>query len=533
MSTLILDKPILGPCSIDLRPYQDKAINAVRNEFVKGVKSTMIVVGTGLGKTIIFGMIARRAIEKGGRVLVLAHTEELISQAVNKLDMLGVEVGIEKAEQKARAIFDPDAVIASVQTMKPKRLSTWDPNYFTLVIVDECHHAVCTSYQRILRHFKSARVLGVTATADRSDEESLGQVFDSVAFEMNLWDGMTDPDGPYLSQLRFVQCDVDIDLRSLNVKGDDYTEEDLEAIIGPKIEVLANATRQEAGDRKTLIFVPQRVKLAQAAATAMQSMGLRAEWVSGDDQDRKQKIQDFRDGKLQYLANCNVLTEGVDVPEVAAIGLWRPTKSRSLYSQQVGRGVRLSPGKEDCLLIDFNYLTAKHDLVKPVDLMDKSTCDDEMLTIAQEMILQDKNTTLVQAIERAKTESEQRKVLRIKAREREIKYRRVSYNPLDVCDTMGLPNRASKSPDAIIHKATPGQVKFLTNCFGVENADQLSRTRAKTMIDFLKNRMDRGLATMKQVSWCIAKGVPPEVARAMSKQEASQKLDEFFKKKGA
>jgi superfamily II DNA or RNA helicase len=532
MSTLILDKPILGPCSIELRPYQDEAIDAVRNEFVKGVKSTMIVVGTGLGKTIIFGMIARKAIEKGGRVLVLAHTEELINQAVNKLDMLGVEVGIEKAEQKARAIFDPDAVIASVQTMKPKRLSTWDPNYFTLVIVDECHHAVCTSYQRILRHFKGARVLGVTATADRTDEENLGQVFDSVAFEMNLWDGMTHPDGPYLCQLRFVQCDVDIDLRSLNIKGDDYTEADLEAIIGPKVEVLANAIRQEAGERKTLIFTPQ-VRSAQAMATAMQSMGLSADWVSGDDQDRKRKVQDFRDGKLQYLANCAVLLEGFDVPDVAAIGLCRPTKSRGLYSQIAGRGTRLKSNGGDCILIDFNYLTAKHDLVKPVDLMDKSTCDDEVLNIAQEMILQDKSTTLVQAIERAKVEHEQRTVLRIKARQQQLTYKKVSYNPLDVCDTMGLPYRSNKSPDAIIHKATPGQVKFLTNCFGVENADQLSRTRAKTMIDFLKNRMDRGLATMKQVSWCIAKGVPPEVARAMSKQEASQKLDEFFKKKGA
>ena len=533
MSTLILDKPILGPCRIDLRPYQADAIQAVRNEFVKGVNSTLLVMATGGGKTLVFGMIARKAIEKGGLVLILAHTEELINQAVNKLDMMGVEVGVEKAEQRARAIFDPDAVIASVQTMKPKRLATWDPNYFTMVIVDEAHHAVCNSYQRILRHFKSAKVLGVTATADRTDEENLGQVFESVAFEMNLWDLMTAPDpGPYLCQLRFVQCDVDIDLRSLNAKGDDYTDTDLEARIGPMVEVLSNAIRQEAGERKTLIFTPQ-VKSAQAMATAMQSMGLRADWISGDDQDRKRKVQEFREGKLQFLANCAVLLEGFDVPDVSAIALCRPTKSRPLYSQIVGRGTRISPNKSDCLLIDFNYLTAKHDLVRPVDLMDKSTCDDEVLAIAQEMILDDKNVNLMQAIEQARVEHEKRTVLRIKARERDVKYRKVSYNPLDVCGTLGLPWRGNKNPDAIIHKATPGQVKYLTNCFGVENADQLSRARATTMIDFLKNRMDRGLATMKQVSWLIARGLPPEQARSMSKEDATARLSEFFKKKGA
>lgn len=527
MSIGLLDKPMLGPCEIALRPYQEDAINAVRGEFAKGVKSTLLILATGLGKTICFGMITRRCIEKGGRVLILAHTEELINQATNKLDMLGVDVGVEKAEQRARSLFDPDAVIASVQTMKPKRLATWDPDYFTMVIVDECHRSTAVSYQRILNHFSSAKVLGVTATAERSDGENLGNVFETVAYEMNLWQGMTASNpGPYLSQLRFVQCDVDIDLRSLKATPDDYTDAFLEERIGPMVEVLANAIRQEIGDRKTLVFMPQ-VKSSQAMATAFQSMGIRADWVSGDDQDRKRKIQDFRDGNTKILVNCSVLLEGFDVPDIGALALGRPTNWWGLYSQMVGRCTRIAPGKTDALIIDFNYLTTKHDLVKPIDLFAGPKMDDEVAKIAEELIATDKSITLVQAIEKAEKEHERRSVVRIKAREREIKYRKVSYNPLDVCDTLGIPFRGFKTSDTIIHKATPGQSRELAR-MGIEGADQMSRARASTMLDYLGSRWKNGLATHKQVAHMIKHNVPPAEARAMTKDAASARLSELF-----
>jgi superfamily II DNA or RNA helicase len=528
MSTGLLEKPALGPCKMQLRPYQEEAIIAARQEFASGKKSTLIVLPTGCGKTIVFGMIARRAVERGGRVLILAHREELIEQAVNKLDMLGVEVGVEKAQSRARALFDPDVVVATVQTMQRKRLEGWAPDHFRLIVTDEAHHATADSYKRVYRHFKGALHLGVTATADRADETNLGGVFESVAYELSLWDAMTAPEpGPYLSRLKFVQCDVQIDLRDIRTTAGDFNQADLEDRIRPLIDTLANAIRQEIGGRKTLVFTPD-VGSAQAMATALSSLGLVAEWVAGDDPDRKGKVERLHAGETQVLCNCALLTEGFDSPAVSAIALCRPTKSRPLYAQMVGRGTRLSPGKADCLLVDFNYLTAKHDLVTPAELFDTTRTDTEVIEIANEIAKEKPGTDLLEAIAQAREEKQRRTVLRVRARERNVSYRKVSYDPLSVFDTMGIPWRGNK--DAVIRRASPGQVKYLQESFGVQDAPNMSQARASTLIDYLNHRRKAGLASMKQVSWMIAKGIEPERARAMSKQEASETLDRLFGK---
>lgn len=526
---MLLDKPSLGPCRMTLRPYQEEFIEGVREEFRKGKRSTLAILPTGCGKTVCFGMIARLTIEKGGRVLILAHRDTLIEQAVEKLDELGIEAGIEMADQRARALFEPDAVVATVQTMQRKRLASWAPDYFNLVITDEAHHAISPSYLNVYKHFAKARHLGVTATADRGDGECLSQVFESVAYEMSLWDAMTaEPPGPYLCRLKFVQCDLGIDLRDLNPKAEDFNDDELEKRIGPIVGDLANAIRKEAGERKTMIFTP-RVKSAQGIATALSSMGLAAEWSDGNDPDRASKVARFRAGDLQYLSNCALFTEGFDVPEIAAIGLCRPTKSRALYSQMVGRGTRRARGKDDCILIDFSWLTAEHDLVKPVELFDTTHTDQETLAIATELLKSQKDLDLVAAVGRASDVQKERQILRIKAREKEMRYRRVSYDPLSVYDTLGLPNRGS--PDKVIHKASPGQVKFLEG-LGVKGGETMSRHRASTLIDFAKDRRAKDLATIKQVSWLIAKGVEPAVARGMSFKEASSNLDRLFNSQG-
>jgi superfamily II DNA or RNA helicase len=528
MTPTLLDTPMLGPNKIALRPYQEAAITAVRREFVTGRKGTLLVMATGLGKTITFGMIARQVIEKGGRPLILAHRKELISQAVNKLDLLGVQAEVERAEMRARALYEPDAVVATVQTLKGDRLKSWPQDHFRLVIVDEAHHATAPSYRTILDHFTRAKVLGVTATVDRADEEDLGQVFDSIADEYGLFWAMTaPPPGPYLCRLKFVQCDLDIDLKDLRQTKDDYNEADLEARIAPLADTLANALRQEFGDRRTIVFTPG-VKSAQGIATALQSLGVRADWSSGEDKDRDAKIQRFRDGGSQVFVNCGIATEGFDVPEVGAIGLCRPTKSRLLYSQMVGRGTRLAKDKPDCLLIDFNYLTAKHDLVKPAELFDSANASTEVTDEAGKVIDKAKGTPvdLLEAIEEGREEHKRKQVLRVQARERNIAYRKVSYDPLAVCDVLGLPWRGSK--DAVTNRPSEKQIEYLKG-FGVEDAPNLSKHRASTMIDYLKVRRERGLATFKQTAWLIAKGVDPEVARVMSFREASDRLDELFR----
>lgn len=530
MAISLIDTPKLSDCKIDFRDYQTEAVDAVRDEFRKGRRRTLIVMATGTGKTPTFGLAVRRVIENGGRALVLAHTGELIEQAVAKLDLLGIECGTEKANQHARSMYEPDCVVASVQTMRGKRLETWSRDYFRLIVIDEAHHAISDSYTRILKHFRTAYVLGVTATADRADEEDLGQVFESVAYEFSLWDAMTAPEpGPYLCRLRVVQCDVGIDLRDLNPKGEDFTDSDLEARIGPMVETLANAIRQEAGDRQTIIFTP-RIKSSMAMASALQSMGIAAEWTCGDDPDRARKIADYHDGSVRMLANASVLTEGFDAPNTAAIALCRPTKSRALYSQMVGRATRLAPGKPDAILIDFNFLTSKHQLVRPVELFDTYRTDTETLAIADEMTRKDRQLDLVTAIEQAREVQKERQVLRIAARERQVKYRRISYDPLAVYDAIGLPWRGRKPGEASIVKATAAQVQALKR-FKVEGAESMPMSKASRLLGILIERSRQHLATHKQVAHLIANGIEPEQARTMTLKEASAALDEIFGKK--
>ena len=216
----------------------------------------------------------------------------------------------------------------------------------------------------------------------------------------------------------------------------------------------------------------------------------RAEAVWGNDPEREKKIEKFHKGEINILCNCALLTEGFDCKDVSAIVLCRPTKSRPLYAQMVGRGTRIATDKDNCLIVDFDYLTAKHDLVKPVELFDTTHTDAEMLEIAMQMVHADKDLPLDEAIEKASRAKEERAKIRVVARQRSLKYGRVSYDPIAISDTLGMPWRGTG--DLSINKATQGQIDLLKK-FGVENADTMSKTRAKTMIDFLIQRRNQGL----------------------------------------
>lgn len=516
------ETPALRPTDVNLRAYQREAIDAVRGEFSAKKKATLLVMATGLGKTVVMGSIARMVAERGGRTLILAHRGELIDQATETIMRLGMTPGVEKADQRARSLFEPHVVVATVQTMQRKRLEGWPRDYFKLVMTDEAHHATADTYRNIYNHFDALK-LGVTATADRADEEFLGDVFESVAYEYSLWDAMTAPEpGPYLSRLRFVQCDVGIDLRSIRTTAGDLNAADLEEAIRPHIETLANAIKQEVGDRKTLIFTPD-VGSATAMATALDSIGLRTRWVAGDSPDRKAIIAGFRNGDFQALANCNLATEGFDVPDIEAVVLCRPTKSRPLYAQMAGRGTRLSPGKEYCLLVDFNWLTSKHDLVKPVELFDTTKTDGETLDIATELLESRKGLDLKEAVEQAREEQKRRTVLRIKAREREVRYRRVAYDPLSAMATLGV--AARKEASGLQGTITEKQRTTLER-FGLTGLDSCSKRRAHMLLDTIFARKNQGLATVKQVGTLIGFGFDPAQARAMSKDQASQAIGE-------
>lgn len=513
--------------SVELRPYQVIARDNVFSRFDSGDRSTLLVLPTGTGKTVVFGDIAGRVVADGGRVLVLAHRGELLTQAANTLAGVGLDSAIEKADQVARAGAwgDPMCVIASVQTMRDKRLRSWPSKHFKLIVTDEAHHAPADSYQKVYRHLDADWHLGVTATADRLDGENLGQVYQSLAYEYSIRDAIRDG---WLARLKVVRCETTVDLDRIRTTAGDLNQGDLEEAIAPHIEELANAIRQEIGDRRTIVFTPD-VGSGQAMASALSSLGLKAESIAGTSKDRDEIIDGFRKGRSRVLVNCQLLTEGFDAPFVSAIVLARPTKSRGLYSQMVGRGTRLSPGKSDCIVVDFAWLTSRHDLIKPTELFDTTGQDSEIQRLAAALIDSGETDDPMEAIERAEKDHEERQKLRIRVRERESRYRRVEYNPFAVMDTLGLVTRR-ESDSSIKLKATDKQVAVLEK-LGVTEARSMSKRRASMMIDTLFSRMDNKLATLKQVSYLIANGMEPSEARAMPFKDASETLSRMFSRR--
>lgn len=523
-------KPPLRPPEVDPRDYQIEAIDAARNEFRSGRRSTAIILPTGAGKTIVFGLIIHRLIQRGGRGLVIAHRNELISQAVQKLELCGVTASVEKASQYARMLYEPDAVVATVQTMQGERLESWPEDYFTLLVTDEAHHSKAATYGNVYGRFcRRALHLGVTATIDRADkEEVIGDVYESIAYELDFWAAVN---RGILAKPLFLQLSTDpvIDLRDVRKTAGDYNIEELSARLQPMIETLASSIKQNVNDRKTLIFTCD-VASAMGMATALSSIGCRSEWTHGEDKDRKEKLQRFDAGYTQFLSNCNLLTEGFDGKHVGAVALCRPTQSRPLYAQMIGRGTR--PDTEDCLIVDFEYLTEQHELVRPFELFDATTMDPEIQSIMEEFLDSRKGDTLdlMDVKKQADRVHKERQILRIQAREREVKYtRRKMFYPDAVMDNLGIPRRGPVCVDPA-KRATDKQLNFLER-FGVEDPDgTMSKRRASQVLDAIKARMNRSptepaSATVKQIGWLINLGVDPDFARRMSRVDATAFLE--------
>lgn len=350
------------------RPYQEGAVNSSLSEF-ENHRSLLIEMPTGTGKTIVFSILIERWIEKypESRILVLAHRYELLEQAQTKLEKVtGIHAGMEKASIKAK--FSDEVVIASVQSMKSKkRMARYDPDSFDLIIVDEAHHAAASSYRKIIDHFADAKVLGVTATPDRSDKLNLGSVFEKVAFRYELSKAIQEG---YLCPIKCHQVPLKIDLQEVKTKAGDYDDSALDSAIRPYFESIVKSMKEECSDRKTVVFLP----LVQSAVDFSQMLneaGFRSASISGKTpaEERKQILKDFEDGKYNVLCNAMLLTEGWDCPSVDCIVPLRPTKSRSLFSQIVGRGLRLSPGKKELKLLDYLWITNRtHKLTKKTKL---------------------------------------------------------------------------------------------------------------------------------------------------------------------
>lgn len=320
----------------------------------------------------------RRVCPAGDRVLILAHRGELLEQAADKLmKTTGLGCALEKAESSCQGSWFR-VVVGSVQTlMREKRLNSFDPFYFNTIIIDEAHHCISDSYQRVLQHFPHAHVLGVTATPDRGDMRNLGAYFESLAYEYTLPKAIKEG---YLSPIKALTIPLKIDMSSVSVQAGDFKASEIGTALDPYLQGIAEEMQKYCMDKKTVVFLPL-VKTSQKFRDLLNQYGFRAAEVNGDSQDRAEILKDFDAGKYNVLCNSMLLTEGWDCPSVNCIVVLRPTKVRSLYCQMVGRGTRLSPetGKDHLLLLDFLWHTERHELCHPASLI----CENE--EVAQQM----------------------------------------------------------------------------------------------------------------------------------------------------
>lgn len=363
---------------VELRPYQEEAKRSIFGEWEKGILKTLLVLPTGCGKTIVFAKIAEECVKSGERVLILAHRGELLEQAAEKIfKTTGLGSAVEKAEESCLGSWFRVAVGSVQSLMREKRLSRFPEDYFGTIIIDEAHHSISESYQKVMKHFPEAKVLGVTATPDRGDMKNLGEYFESLAYEYTMPKAIKEG---YLAPIKALTVPLKMDLSGVGVQAGDFKSGDIASALDPYLHQIAGEMAKYCRDRKTVVFLPL-VKTSQKFRDILNDSGFSAAEVNGNSPDRAEILRDFEAGKYNVLCNSMLLTEGWDCPSVDCIVVLRPTKVRSLYCQMVGRGTRLSPeiGKEHLLLLDFLWHTERHELCHPADLI----CADH--DVAQQM----------------------------------------------------------------------------------------------------------------------------------------------------
>lgn len=488
---------------MELRPYQETARQKVQEEWKEGKKRTLLVLPTGTGKTIVFSKIIEDRVKKGERVLVIAHRGELLEQASDKLyKSTGLKTATEKAEQTSLGSFYR-VVVGSVQTMqREKRLNQFPPEYFDTIVIDEAHHAISDGYQRVLHHFEDANVLGVTATPDRGDMRNLGSYFESLAYEYGLAEAIK---SGYLSPIKALTIPLKLDLSNVKQQAGDFSTKDLGTALDPYLEQIAEEMKKQCFNRKTVVFLPL-VKTSQKFRDILNQHGFKATEVNGESTDREQVLKDYEEGKYNVLCNSMLLTEGWDCPSVDCVIVLRPTKVRALYSQMVGRGTRLAPGKKELLLLDFLWHTERHELCHPANLIatdetvaKKMTENIEELGVPIDLEQAEQQAKEDVALERE--ESLAKQLSEMKRRKRKL------VDPLQ----FEMSIQASDLTDYVpsfgwqMSPPTDKQVKALEK-WGIFPDEIENAGKAEMLINRLVKRRDAGLSTPKQIRFLENRG---------------------------
>jgi len=481
---------------MNLRPYQAQARDAVIAEWDKGHRKTLLVLPTGTGKTVVFSSIVGHRVARGGKALILAHRGELLTQAANKLlAVTGLPCGLEKAESTSLN-SNHKITVGSVQTMaQPLRLARFPNDYFTDIVVDEAHHCLSDSYQRVLEHFPNANVLGVTATPDRGDMKNLGQYFDSKAFEYSMGQAIREK---YLCPIKAQMIPLELDISGVKISNGDFSSGEIGNALEPYLHQIAQEMLHYCQNRKTVVFLPL-VHISQKFRDILETVGFRAAEVNGNSSDREQILSDFESGKYDVLCNSMLLTEGWDCPSVDCVVVLRPTKIRSLYQQMVGRGMRLYPGKDHLLLLDFLWLSQRHDLCRPSALISKDAVIAQM--IDQRMSDEEDGIDLLEAEEEAEKDvlTEREEALARELAEMRMRKRKL-VDPLQYAVSIAAEDLVGYVPTFAWEMAPPSekQLAFLEKR-GIFAESVENMGKASLLIDRLKQRQNLGLATPKQI----------------------------------
>ncbi len=354
-----------------LRDYQQECLQTILSQYKTGVRRQLVCLPTGTGKTVIFASFPRFFRMKK-RMLVLAHREELLDQARQKIIRANPQLSVEIEQASRSATSSCDVVVGSVQTLGRRgssRIKRLDPEEFYLVVVDEAHHAIAPTYRRVLGWLGVMEpgtrklLVGFTATPKRGDGQGLDRVFEEIVFSRTLPEMIA---SGYLVPASGYRVETSVDLSQVRIRMGDFVSSQLsEAVnIKERNDLVVEIFKKYLADRRTLCFCVD-VAHTHSLAEAFRSAGVPVASITGEMEPAKRRdaLKSFSEGRVQVLTNCMVLTEGYDESSVSGIIIARPTRSSLLYIQMIGRGTRLHPGKRDLMIIDLVDVTKDHSLV--------------------------------------------------------------------------------------------------------------------------------------------------------------------------
>ena len=514
-----------------MRPYQDEAVVCILDEFTR-VDNTLAVMATGCGKTVTFAELIRHMFPR--RVLVLAHRKELIFQAEEKIKRItgfstGVEMGDFRLMETGNLFGNSHVVISSIQSQiagydGKGRMSKFNPHNFGLVIIDEAHHATSQSYKRVIDYYRqnpNIKMLGVTATPDRADNEALGQIYDSVAFEYGIQPAIRDG---WLVPIKQQMIEVDgLDFSKVHTTAGDLNGGELSRIMEfeENLHAIASPTMEIVGNRQTIVFTASVAQAERLSEIFNRHKPYCSAWVCGktDPEKRDEILGKFSSGQTQIVCNCGILTEGYDNPNIEVIIMGRPTKSRSLYTQMIGRGLRpedgilndietpegrkqaiLNSNIKECLVVDFVGNAGRHKLISSADILGGKVSDDAIeravinarksgrpVDMEEELLLAEEELKKEQEEERKRKEAERLR-LRVKANWKSRK-----INPFDIWDIKPATEKSYDKGKRLSSK----QIALLEKN-GIAKPEDIPYRQAKQIIDEMFKRWDNNECSLKQ-----------------------------------